>query len=228
MADKKHVRFCDINPLTYAISTQKEVARRHLKNAFSKVSFATTLQQEKLPVVLSQKATCSSRRQRGRSHLAINKVVNLKIASATMSGVLIRPGETFSFFKLVGKVTPKKGYKAGRVIVNDKLVPDIGGGLCNLANTIHLLVLDSPLDVTEFHTHSDALAPDHGHRVPLGAGTSVSYNYIDFRFKNNTDQTFQLLFSFDDERMHGELRCEHEIPWTYEIVEGGPPLPQGG
>lgn len=80
-------------------------------------------------------------------------------------------------------------------------------------------MLDSPLDVTEFHTYSDALAPDHGKRVPMSAGTSVGYNYVDFRFKNNTDQDFQLLIWFDEERMYGELRCEKEIPWVYEIVE---------
>lgn len=222
MSSKKNVRFCDINPLTYAISTQKEVARRHVKNALSSVRFATTLQEEKLPVVLSHKSNILIKTGKGVDPvLQQNKVVNLKIASKTMSGLVIHPGETFSFFKLVGKVTPKKGYKAGRVIQHGKLVPDTGGGLCNLANTIHLLVLDSPLDVTEFHTHSDALAPDHGVRVPMSAGTSVSYNYVDFRFKNNTDQSFQLLIWFDDERMHGELRCERPVPWTYEIVEEG-------
>lgn len=220
MSEEKHVNFCDINPLTYAISEKKEILRRHIKNARSKERFATQLTDEKLPCVLSHHSNILIKTGKGVDPtLQINKVVNLKIASATMNGLVVHPGETFSFFRLVGKVTPKKGYKAGRVIVNDKLVPDIGGGLCNLANTIHLLVLDSPLDVTEFHTHSDALAPDHGKRVPLGAGTSVSYNYIDFRFKNNTDQDFQLLFWFDDERMHGELRSERPIPHAYRIVE---------
>lgn len=220
MSTKQHTNFCDINPLTYAISTRKEVLRRHIRNARSKERFATELSEEKLPNIVSQKNNVLIKTGKGVDpELQYNKVTNLKIASATMSGVIIRPGETFSFFKLVGKITPKKGYKNGRVIRNDKLVPDTGGGLCNLANTIHLLVLDSPLDVTEFHTHSDALAPDHGHRVPLGAGTSVSYNYIDFRFKNNTEQCFQLLIWFDDERMYGELRSERPIPWAYEITE---------
>ncbi len=59
----------------------------------------------------------------------------------------------------------------------------MGGGLCNLANTINLLVLHSPLEITEFHTHSDALAPDDGERIPLKDGTCVGYNYIDYRFK---------------------------------------------
>lgn len=222
MAGKKHVRFCDINPLTYAVSTKKEIIRRHIGNACSSERFATTRCDEKLPVVLSHKSNILIKMGKGVDPvLQENKVVNLKIASKPMNGLVIHPGETFSFFKLTGKITPKKGYKAGRVIQGGKLVPDVGGGLCNLANTIHLLVLDSPLDVTEFHTHSDALAPDHGKRVPMGAGTSVGYNYVDFRFKNNTDQDFQLLIWFDDERMHGELRCEKGIPWTYEIVEEG-------
>lgn len=220
MADKKRVRFCDINPVTYAISVKKEIAKRRIENARSSERFATARCEEKLPVVLSHKSNILIKTGKGVDPvLQQNKVVNLKIASEPMNGLVIHPGETFSFFKLTGKITPKKGYKAGRVIQGGKLVPDVGGGLCNLANTIHLLVLDSPLDVTEFHTHSDALAPDHGKRVPMSAGTSVGYNYVDFRFKNNTDQDFQLLIWFDEERMYGELCCEREIPLAYEIVE---------
>ena len=70
----------------------------------------------------------------------------------------------------------------------------IGGGLCNLANSLHLVILHSPIEVTKVHYHSDALAADPGGvRVPFSAGTSVSYNYIDFRFRNNTNQNIQLL-----------------------------------
>ena len=116
-----------------------------------------------------------------------NKAVNLSLAAPKVNTVLIRPGETFSFWLTVGKTTKSKGYKDGRVIINNRLTPGIGGGLCNLSNTIHRLVLHSPLEVTEFHSHSDALAPDEGKRVPFSSGTSVSYNYIDYRFKNNTD-----------------------------------------
>ena len=98
-------------------------------------------------------------------------------------------------------------------------MPGLGGGLCNLGNTIHLLVLHSPLTVTEFHSHSDALAPDHGKRVPFSSGTSVSYNYIDYRFKNNTDQNVQLLLWCENGKLCGELRSEREFPYYYEIIE---------
>jgi vancomycin resistance protein VanW len=100
-------------------------------------------------------------------------------------------------------------------------MPGVGGGLCNLGNTLHLLVLHSPLTVTEVHYHSDALAPDHGKRVPMSAGTSVSYNYIDFRFRNDTDQPFQLSVKVEGEEMYAALRCLHPIPYDYAITEEG-------
>ena len=100
-------------------------------------------------------------------------------------------------------------------------VAGIGGGLCNLANTIHRVVLVSPLTVTEFHKHSDALAPDEGPRVPFSSGTSVFYNNGDYRFKNETDQTFQLLLWCDEDNLYAELRCERPLPCRYRIVEEG-------
>lgn len=100
-----------------------------------------------------------------------------------------------------------------------KVVAGLGGGLCNLANTLHLLILHTPMTVTEFHSHSDALAPDEGKRVPFSAGTSVCYNYMDYRFRNDTDQTIQILLWCDGDDLCGEVRSEREYPWRYEIVE---------
>ena len=54
------------------------------------------------------------------------------------------------------------------------------------------------------------------HSVP---GTSVSYNYIDYRFKNNTDQNVQLLLWCENGKLCGELRSEREFPHYYEIIE---------
>lgn len=133
--------------------------------------------------------------------------------------MVIHPGEVFSYWKTIGNVSKKDGYKEGRVIRNGKIIAGTGGGLCNLANTINVLVLHTPLEIVEFHTHSDALAPDNGKRVPFANGTSVSYNYIDYRFKNNTDQDVQLLLWCEDGKLCGELRCEKEFPFRYEIVE---------
>ena len=94
-----------------------------------------------------------------------------------------------------------------------------GGGLCQMANMIHWLVLNSPLEVTELHHHSDTLFPDERRRVPFGTGTSVCYNNVDYRFKNNTDQDVQILVWCENGELCGELRSEREYPCRYKLVE---------
>lgn len=212
--------FCDICPAFYAISTQKEIYKRHLKNFLSKERFAKIKRAEHLPNTVSSRSTNLIKRAKGIDlRLQENKAINIQLAGEKINGLVIRPGEVFSFYKIVGKATKKRGYKEGRIIKDKKLIAGMGGGLCNLANTIHWLILHSPLEITEIHHHSDALAPDEGKRIPFSAGTSVHYNYIDFRFKNTTDQNVQLLVHCEDNRLYAELRSEKEYPWCYELVE---------
>lgn len=220
MPAKKKKLFCEINPVCYAISSQKEILKRHLKDFFGHEKFAKTIQNQALPNVVSSHSSNMIKRAKGVDlRLQKNKATNIILACRKMNGIIIHPGEVFSFWRTVGQTSRRKGYKDGRVISGDKLIPGPGGGLCNLANTIHLLVLHSPLEVTEFHKHSDALAPDQGKRVPFSSGTSVSYNYIDYRFRNNTNQNVQLLLWCEGETLHAELRSEYEFPWCYRLVE---------
>jgi len=212
--------FCDINPTCYAISEQKEICKRHIKNMLSKENYAKQRTTVKLPNIISEQSSNLIKRGKGIDiTLQENKAINIKLACDKINGIIIHPGETFSFWKTVGKTTKRKGYKNGRVIVAQKIIPEIGGGLCNLGNTIHRLVLHSPLEVTEFYNHSDALAPEEGERVPFNSGTSISYNYIDYRFKNNTDQKIQLLVWCENDKLYGELRSEHSIPHSYKLLE---------
>ena len=93
------------------------------------------------------------------------------------------------------------------------------GDFGNLANTLNLLILHSPLEITELNTHSDALAADFDHRVPFANGTSVAYNYVDYRFKNSTDQTIQICMSVQGETLEAELRSEKPFDNRYELLE---------
>ena len=105
------------------------------------------------------------------------------------------------------------------MIGSGSLKSGIGGGMCQMANMIHWLILNSPMTVTELHHHSDALFPDERRRVPFGTGTSVCYNNIDYRFRNDTDQDVQILVWVDENELCGELRSEREFPYRYKIVE---------
>jgi len=216
----KNKLFCDINPFCYAISQKKEILKRHLKNIFSDERFSKKKSNDQLEFLISEHSSCMIKRAPGvELELQLNKAVNINLACKKIDGTMIYPGETFSFWKTVGKTTKRKGYLDGRIIRNNKVIPGMGGGLCNLGNTLHLLILHSPLDVTEFHKHSDALAPDEGKRVPFSSGTSISYNNIDYRFKNNTDQIFQLCTRCEGETLVAELRSDGDIPYRYELTE---------
>lgn len=221
MQKRKRRNFCDINPFFYTISLHKEITKRKLKDLFSKEKFSKTIKKEKLPNLISSHSSNIIRKGKGIDPvLQENKAINLELASSKINGMIIHPGEIFSFWKTVGKATKRKGYKAGRVILKNKLKPGIGGGLCNLGNTINWLVLHSPLEIVELHTHSDALDPSAElNRIPFSSGTSVSYNYIDYRFKNNSDQDVQLFIWCEDGQLKAELRSEKEFPWKYELVE---------
>lgn len=221
MPKKQRKLFCEISPLTYAISVKKNVLTRHIKNILSKEKFAKKVNDTKLPHLIS---SCSSQLiKRGKGIDPVpqqNKAENIRIACSRINGLIIHPGETFSFWNRVGNTTARKGYKEGRVIIFGKLTTGLGGGLCNLANTIHRVVLESPLTDTEVHMHSDALAPDKdGIRIPMSAGTSVNYNYEDYRFKNNTDQNIQLISWCDEDNLYCEIRSTKSFPNTYSISE---------
>lgn len=217
---KARRRFGDLNPLFYKIATQKETLKRHLQDAACREPFASERRTAKLPNLVSAHQSKVIKRGPGIDPvLQENKAVNIRLACDKLNGLVIHPGETFSFWRLVGNVSEKKGYKDGRVIEKNQIIPGMGGGLCNLANTINLLALHSPLTVTEFHKHSDALACDIDHRVPLSAGTSIFYNYVDYRFKNTTDQDVQLLVWVADGQLHGELRSARPFPHRYALSE---------
>lgn len=217
---RREILFCDINPTCYNISMKKEIFKRHLQDFKARPNFATSFSEQTLPNLIDQRQSHLIKRGPGvELNLQLGKAKNIDIAAKTMHRLIIHPGEEFSFWKLVGKISTDKGYEDGRVLYDGRLVAATGGGLCNLANTIHQMVVRSPLEITEFHVHSDALAPDEGPRIPFANGTSVAYNNQDYRFKNTTDQPIQLLIWCQDDVLYGELRSETPFPWVYEVME---------
>ena len=213
-------QFGDLHPICYNIAVEKEIFLRHIKNLFSKDPFAKTKSAEKLPALIYEFRSNMIKRAPGVDLTTqLNKAENIRIAASYLNGIIIRPGEVFSLWKTVGRVSKRKGYLEGRIISKKGLSVGVGGGLCNLGNTVNRMMLHSPLSLVEFHTHSDALAPDEGPRIPLAAGTSVRYNYVDYRCKNNTDQDFQLCIWCEGEDLCGELRAMRPLPNSYKLVE---------
>lgn len=212
--------FCEINTTCYKISVGKERIKRNVKNLLHKNILACEYLDDTLPnIVKSHTSIILRKLYNVDMELQKNKKTNLLIASKKINQLVIHPNEIFSFWYIVGEISENKGYKDGLVIGKNGFRADKGGGLCQLANMIHYLILNSPLEVVELHHHSDALFPDDRRRVPFGTGTSVFYNYLDYRFKNNTDQDVQLLLWVENDILCGELRSEREYPYRYKLVE---------
>lgn len=211
--------FCEISPFTYRLSVEKEILKRHLNDCFKSVRFAKQRAQDSLPVVVYRHNSLI-RRRLGNVDMQLqeNKAVNLALAVTHIDGVLIRPGETFSVWKLIGRTTASRGYKEGLTIAHGKPSKGIGGGMCQLSNLIHWMVLHSDLTISEHHHHDGLdLFPDHGRQIPFGTGTSISYNYIDYRVTNNTSNIYQLRLWVKDEYLCGELRATELQPHTFHI-----------
>lgn len=212
--------FCEISPTCYRISVEKEILKRKCKDCFSNEHFAVGHVAEALPVIVKSHTSVLVRRLHGVDiHLQENKEQNIRLACERINGILIKPGETFSFWRTVGRPTAKKGYLEGLNIRHGQLASGIGGGLCQMANMIHYLVLNSPLTVTEIHHHSDALFPDERRRVPFGTGTSVCYSNLDYRFRNDTEREVQLLVWCENGELCGELRSREAFPERFKLVE---------
>ena len=160
-------------------------------------------------------------RQLGTSEMWMqhNKVKNIAIAIRPLDGLLIQPGETFSFWRRVGRPTPERGFVEGMEISRGEARPGMGGGICQIASVLHWLVLHSPLVVTERSIHSYDPFPDNARSIPYGTGCSVFYNYIDFQFCNPTSSTFQIVLWLSERFLEAELRASANIEHSYTVVE---------
>jgi vancomycin resistance protein VanW len=151
--------------------------------------------------------------------LQYNKVRNLELAIEKINGVIINPGETFSFWKLVGRPTRSKGYLEGLVLENGKISKGIGGGICQLGNLLYWMLLHTSLEITERWRHSYDVFPDTDRKIPFGSGATLSYNYVDLQFTNITQKAFQLHVWLDDDFLNGEILSDSEEDFFYEVCE---------
>jgi vancomycin resistance protein VanW len=148
-----------------------------------------------------------------------NKVENLRLAIARLDGIVLEPGEVFSYWRLIGKPTKSRGFKVGMILFNGEIRQGTGGGLCQLSNLIYWMTLHTPLTVTERWRHSYDVFPDSARTQPFGSGATCAYNYIDLQIANRTAERYQLRLWLDDKYLNGEWRADFAPTVRYEIVE---------
>jgi len=110
-----------------------------------------------------------------------NRTANIHIAAQALDGHLLAPGEVFSFNRHVGPRVEAAGFKEAPVIIDGELVPDIGGGVCQVSTTLYGAVLLAGLEVMSRAPHSIPVG-----YVPMGLDAAVVYGVTDFIFRNDT------------------------------------------
>lgn len=148
-----------------------------------------------------------------------NKITNLKIAAKKLNGILLYPGEIFSYWKLIGKPTKRKGYVPGMVLRNGGFESGIGGGLCQMSNLIFWMTLHTPLTVVERHRHGYDVFPDSNRTQPFGSGATCFYPHGDLMIQNHTTDIYQLVVTVEEEYLQGEWRVSAPPEYHYKIEE---------
>ena len=87
-----------------------------------------------------------------------NRTHNIELASTKISGTLVKPGEVFSFNDVVGERTAEAGYDDAPVIIDGKLVPGIGGGICQVSSTLFNTALLSGMNIIERTPHFEPVS----------------------------------------------------------------------
>lgn len=183
-------------------------------------SFATDIEKQTLPFLYFDHETILLRKlQDVDMWMQHNKITNLNLAVKRLDGLILRPGEIFSYWRLIGKPTKKKGYLDGMILHNGKFAAGTGGGLCQLSNLIFWMTIHTPLTVIERHRHGYDVFPDAGRAQPFGSGATCFYPHIDLMIRNDTQETYQLSLSVGDTCLKGEWRVSSQPQYRYEIVE---------
>lgn len=190
----------------------------YLKMRFDGNRYAKERLEEKLPYTVFDTSSLMLNKNSGFDmKYQFNKVHNLKLASRTINKVIIKPNETFSFWQLIRWADRHEAYKDGLVLIDGKIVDSYGGGLCQLSNMLFWLFLHTPMTIIERHGHKVEAFPSTTEALPCGTDATVNEGWLDLKVKNQTDNTFQIVISFDDDYMYGQILSRNQVDIDYMV-----------
>lgn len=146
----------------------------------------------------------------------VDRSHNVVLATGTLNGVVLKPGEVFSFNQTVGQLSYAKGYRDALIIVGGKFVPGLGGGLCQVSTTLYNACLLAGLKIVERHNHNLAVA-----YVSLGQDATVVHGSKDFRFQNTLDEPIYIWSNAGNGKVtmkiYGNLKYKQKIEVSHVV-----------
>jgi vancomycin resistance protein YoaR len=165
----------------------------------------SVLQAQGVDRKISEFSTPLMQTSEGRLH-------NVRSTASTIHDLLMKPGDTFDYATYIAQTEARFGFQEAPVIVNGKLVPGIGGGICQVSSTLYNAVLRAGLTIVERRHHSLPVS-----YVPLGQDATFAAGHINFQFRNSTDKYLLIRTSVDDRQMTVKLFGQIPIDTTYAI-----------
>ncbi len=150
--------------------------------------------------------------QKGKEH-------NVGLVAGAIDGVVLQPGELFSYHALVGRPSRLRGFALGLELHDRRESAGIGGGSCQVSNLLYWLGIRAGLKIVERHRHAFDLFPDHRRTVPFGCGATVFFNYHDLRMQNPHKEAIRIGLKVEDGHLHGEICSETDIGLSISIRE---------
>ena len=130
----------------------------------------------------------------------INRVLNIKLACSHISGMTVNSGEEFSFNAIVGKRSYENGWLDAPVIIDGQKSYGPGGGVCQVSTTLYMAAVNSGMEITERHTHSEPVA-----YAPAGSDATVVYGVKDMKFVNTSGNTVIIYTWTADEKVFSKI-----------------------
>jgi len=172
----------------------------------------------------------------------LSRIHNIQLASSKLNGVLVPPGEIFSFNQTLGEVSQSTGYKEAYIIKEGRTILGDGGGVCQVSTTFFRAALDAGLPIIERHAHAYRVSY-YEQNSPVGLDATVFAPTVDLKIKNDTPahiliQTYVdtrnsiLTFEFygtSDGRIAtvSKSRVWDQIPPPPDLYQDDPTLPAG-
>lgn len=151
-------------------------------------------------------------------HTWINdRTHNLELACAAINGKVLMPGEIFSFNETVGQRTKEKGYREAIAYVSGKSVPEVGGGVCQVASTIYSACLYADLEIIAAECHTFFVT-----YVNPGMDAAIYWPNLDYKFRNNTAYPMRIDASVHDGRvwiyLMGTNTKDYTVKMSWEMI----------
>jgi len=153
-----------------------------------------------------------------------SRITNIRVGSQKFNGIILKPGEEFSFNTNLGPVSADAGFKPELVIKSSGTVPELGGGLCQVSTTAFRAALYGGLPITARRNHSYAVS----YYAPQGTDATIYPGVVDFKFVNDTSGHLLIWTHMEGSKLYFEYygtKDDRQVvidgPYQYDFGPGG-------